>query len=254
MEQDEYVRMATYSYFAFLSIVAAVHFTPGPVMMTLSMQTMNRGLKAGLLTFAGVELAELVLVSVVVLGFSSASANIVYVMRWLAGAGIAYLFYAAICAWRAKLYAPQRVSSFGNSPFLNGFAVTVGDPVSLLFYGALFPQFVDWQRPVAPQLMVLVISYFAFAIVFDATLVLLCSRVQKMKNFDVSAHAKKFVNAVAVSLVLGVVLIMALGNYLDIQKNAATNTFVIAAKGDLVLNNRLAHSEADVVTLLGANK
>jgi threonine/homoserine/homoserine lactone efflux protein len=113
--------MAIHSYLAFLSIVAVVHFTPGLVMMTLSLQTMNRGLQAGLLTLAGVELAELILISVVVLGFSSASANMVYVMRWLAGAGIVYLFYAAICAWRAKLDAPQQISNFGNSSFLNGF-------------------------------------------------------------------------------------------------------------------------------------
>jgi homoserine/homoserine lactone efflux protein len=242
--------MAIHSYLAFLSVVAVVHFTPGPVMITLSVLTMNRGLKAGLLAFAGVEIAEILLISLVIYGFSSASSAIVVAMRWLSAAGVAYLVYAAISAWRARPDAPLSLASLKNNPLVSGFAVTMGDPISLLFYSALFPQFVNWQLPVASQLMTLAGCYFAFAIVFDVTLVLLSSCVPKMKGLKMmSAPTKKLANAVAASLIACIVVVAAVGNYVGVEKSASPVRSMLAEKDDLVHLAHVAHSGAGLAKL-----
>jgi homoserine/homoserine lactone efflux protein len=247
----EFVYMAPHSFFTFLTIVTIVHVTPGPVFMTLGLQTVNRGLKAGLLTFAGVELAEILLISLVVFGFSSASGPVAQAMHWLSAAGMAYLVYAAICAWLVKpdgQFGPHR---FGRNPFLSGFAVTMGDPISLLFYGALFPQFVDWQQPVAPQFLILVGTYFSFAVVFDVSLVLLCAHVHKIKSLKISAHTKKYANAMASSVVAFVMVFAALGSFVGEPKKANAANFNVVAKSDLHPGNHFAHTEAGMAVMLG---
>ncbi len=250
MEQREFVRMSSSNYFAFLAVVAFVHFTPGPVMMTLSLHTVNRGLKAGLLTLVGVEIAELLLLAIVVLGLGKVASSLSQAMHWVVVFGIAYLVYAAICAWRVNPHLPQRPPKLSGYSALSGFAVTISDPISILFYGSLFPQFIDWQQPVGPQFLVLALSYLLLAIVFDFGIVLLSSRVPRNGMFKISAITKKNLNAAAQSLVACIVMSTAYGNFVFRDISVAEVKFESVVKGDLVSGNQFARNEAGMAVLI----
>lgn len=250
MEQREFVHMSSQNYFAFLAVVAFVHLTPGPVMMTLSLHTVNRGLKAGLLTLVGVEIAELHLLAIVVFGLGKVASSLWYAMHWVVGFGVAYLVYAAICAWRVNPHLPQRQLKLSGNSVLSGFAVTISDPISILFYGSLFPQFIDWQQPIGSQFMVLALSYFLFAIIFDIGIVLLASRVHHIRKYKISAVTKKNLNAAALSFVACIVMFTAFGNLVFQKISVAEIKYESVVKSDLVSGNQFSRNEAGMAVLI----
>lgn len=60
--------------------------------------------------------------------------------------------------------------------FARGFLVSLTNPKTLLFYAAFFPQFLNPQAPVAPQIVTLSITFVALALLLDGGWALLAAR------------------------------------------------------------------------------
>ncbi|MGE8396840.1 MAG: LysE family translocator, partial [Comamonas sp.] len=91
-------------------------------------------------------------------------------------AGAAYLLYLGVSAWRsARGQAADRASASADAGadaavqeagaaqstgsrwalYRKGFLVGIGNPKDLLFFSALFPQFMDARAPIAMQMVML---------------------------------------------------------------------------------------------------
>lgn len=80
-------------------------------------------------------------------------------------AGVAYLIYLGIKAWRTEV-APLDVSDGALPPavslaalFRGGFAIGISNPKLILFAAAFLPQFVTPTQPQAPQFAILVATF-----------------------------------------------------------------------------------------------
>ncbi|WP_114392684.1 LysE family translocator [Oleisolibacter albus] len=158
----------------FLVTCFFLSMTPGPNMLL----ALGLGLRFGLrgAAWAGLgmclALAGLALLSALGLGAVLAASPLAFqLLKW---AGVAYLAWLGVQAWRApadgaRAGAPTPGASAdagrlgeaeGGSVrlLLRGLLVAVSNPKALVFMAALFPQFIDPARPVAPQLGVLVVS------------------------------------------------------------------------------------------------
>jgi homoserine/homoserine lactone efflux protein len=86
------------------------------------------------------------------------------VVKWL---GVAYLIYLGVVTWRA---APRVFEETGDRPhlseggkrgqppreiFLRGFLVNITNPKGIIFFAAIFPQFIDVARPQLVQYAIL---------------------------------------------------------------------------------------------------
>ena len=87
------------------------------------------------------------------------SANAFIWIKWL---GVAYLVWIGIQLILAK-DQPDDVSANSSSQsfrlFRQGFVTSMANPFAVVFFGALFPQFIDPTIPVLPQLLVLGVTY-----------------------------------------------------------------------------------------------
>lgn len=83
----------------------------------------------------------------------------------------AYLIYLGIQAWRAPVTTSPTETPSASSVqaertgrlelFQRGFTVSISNPKNLLFFGALFPSFIDLGAPQLPQFAILSLTWLA---------------------------------------------------------------------------------------------
>ena len=163
--------MSVELFLAFVLAAAILAATPGPNVSLIIANGTSFGLKAGLLTVAGGISGVALLVTGATLGMSSLMvlmADWFDLLRW---AGAAYLVWLGISRiWKArqhKVAVEQPVTS-GRRWYWQGLAVSLSNPKTLLFLGALFPQFVNPDAPLASQLWLLAVTFTAILALFDS--------------------------------------------------------------------------------------
>ncbi|MGB7431633.1 MAG: LysE family translocator [Ahrensia sp.] len=153
--------METTTYLTFLLVLLAVLVTPGPS-VTLGMV---HGAKFGAGRAAIVALGDIsanllqMIAAVAGLGvILSQSAVLFSAIKW---AGVAYLLYMGVMMiMRAGCSKEPSVGLPTIAPSLfwhyrQGFMVAASSPKAILFYGALFPQFIDPAYDMLPQFLLL---------------------------------------------------------------------------------------------------
>ncbi|NUO88602.1 MAG: LysE family transporter [Cupriavidus sp.] len=100
--------------------------------------------------------------------------------------GALYLIYLGIQQWRARVEAgaaqdggPVRVAVMSRRRrFATGLLTNVTNPKGIIFMVAVLPQFIDPNRPLAPQLAILAATMCAVDLVVMHGYALLASRMQ----------------------------------------------------------------------------
>lgn len=143
----------------FAGLCAIISVMPGPNAMMTMAQGITNGARGAIWTIAGsiLCLAGFMLISALGAGaILMASPTLFEIVRW---GGVAYLVFLAVQAWRAPPMAAQAgeadTRASGGVLFVKGFATSLSNPKAMLFWGALFPPFLDPTVPVALQIGVL---------------------------------------------------------------------------------------------------
>lgn len=154
--------MALHTWWLYVTVVFLISATPGPNMLHVMVQSIHHGPRRAMATMAGLMSAVLLCLAASAAGLGAllkASPHLFDVLRY---AGVAYLVYLGIKAWRTE--PGQTEGSAGPARSLralygSGLITGLSNPKLIIFAGALFPQFLDVGRPFAPQLAVLVGSF-----------------------------------------------------------------------------------------------
>lgn len=149
-------------YATFLAACVLLAITPGPNMSLFIANGTAHGMRAALLTVLGASLGLSMLVALATIGMTTAMAFVAEwfdVIRWV---GAAYLVWLGVGRLRAAL-AGEGLEA-GEAPrdgrfFWQGVAVSLSNPKVLLFLGAFFPQFIDPNAALAPQLTLMAITF-----------------------------------------------------------------------------------------------
>ena len=148
-------------YLASLATIAVFFASPpGPSQALMISNSLRLGLRRALPTIGGDLSANAIQMTLAGFGLTAVIAGsglLLGIVKW---AGIAYLVYVAVRTWVSRVdplaHAPQgRLSS----PAAQGFVTSMANPKAILFFGALFPQFIDPGSPIAPQLLILGATY-----------------------------------------------------------------------------------------------
>ena len=141
-----------------------VSMTPGPNMLLAMSLGLRYGVRRAAWGGLGMCVALTLMATLSVLGLGAllaASEPAFQAVKW---AGVAYLTWLGIAAWRAPVPdgSPRATGAAAaeEAPahrlFLRGLLVAFSNPKALVFMAALFPQFIDPAAPLAPQLVALV--------------------------------------------------------------------------------------------------
>ncbi len=157
-------------YLAFIATTTILILVPGPNVLLIVANSLNHGVRAGLLTVGGTQSAQALQLAVVALGMTSLIAAVAAGFEWLRWAGAAYLVWLGVQRWRAA--APSADPAMlaagpGTRFFRQGFLVAATNPKVLFFLAAFLPQFVDPSRAAGPQLAILAATFLAIAAVLD---------------------------------------------------------------------------------------
>ena len=154
--------MLPVDYFLFLQIAFFLTITPGTPRVVIVTYAINYGIKRSAITATGDVSANAVQMILVAFGVGTlvyVYPNILNYLKWM---GILYLLYIAFDLVKSSknLDFDKSLSEKSNlSLFRDGFLVAFFSPKAWIFFGAIFPQFLNLEGDFTIQLVILIISW-----------------------------------------------------------------------------------------------
>lgn len=202
-------------YMAYFAILFVATITPGPNMLLAVNHGVNHGLArtiySGLGNLAGNLL--MALVSVMGLGAVLAASGFIFnIIKWI---GALYLIYVGVrliferVSLKAEPVQPLGMKSPKNRRrlFLDGFFIAVGNPKGILFFTALFPQFINVHHATLSAFMIVFITLGIVA--FGCYMIYALFGVRLNGLFLLPAFRKGF-NRISGAILIGTGLAVAL--------------------------------------------
>ena len=202
--------MLPVDYFLFLQIAFFLTITPGTPRVVIVTYAINYGIKRSAITAAGDVSANTVQMILVAFGVGTlvyVYPNILNYLKWI---GILYLLYIAFDLVKSSknLDFDKSLSEKSNlSLFRDGFLVAFFSPKAWIFFGAIFPQFLNLEGDFTIQLVILIISW----VILDfSTLMLYGFAAQKIVNwFETNP---KTINTISACALIIIAIIIAYTN------------------------------------------
>ncbi len=151
------------TWWLYVTVVFLISATPGPNMLHVMSQSIHHGPRRAMVTMAGLMSAVMICLAASVLGLGAllkASPHLFDVLRC---AGMAYLIWLGIKAWRAPVASSDQMEAIPptghHTLFVTALLTGLSNPKLIVFAAALFPQFIDPALPFAPQLVILLLSF-----------------------------------------------------------------------------------------------
>lgn len=146
---------------AFVVTDLAFCLIPGPAVMVTVSHALPGGMRGAIGPILGINCGNFIWYGLSAIGLitlASQAPNAFAIMQFI---GTAYLIYMGYRRFVAPDFA-SALQSGGVATtilggFINGIAVHMANPKALLFYTAVLPQFLDNDRPIGPQILVLML-------------------------------------------------------------------------------------------------
>jgi threonine/homoserine/homoserine lactone efflux protein len=196
------------TYSGALAIAAAI---PGPGVTALVARALGSGFRSSLFMALGLVVGDLAYLTAVVLGLALVAqtfGTVFLVIKW---PGVAYLCYLAYAFWTAGL-SPEVVEAKKTrggllASFVAGLTVTLGYPMTMIFYLALVPTLVDLHTLTAADYVVLVLCTIAVLLVVLVPYLALAAKARWLLR---TPRALKALNRTAASFMGGAAAAIAL--------------------------------------------
>ncbi|MFZ6644872.1 LysE family translocator [Undibacterium sp. TJN25] len=169
----------------FLAASLVTTFSPGPAILLAISNSVAFGPKKALLSSVGNATGIFLVSSAAMAGLGVVLNTSALLFGVFKLAGAAYLIYLGVRQWRSKAnifeQQVQVVPAAGEAHakfFRQGLLVAVTNPKSILFFTALFPQFIKPEVSVPEQFFVLTLTFALCAILAHCFYVLLARRMR----------------------------------------------------------------------------
>ena len=151
------------NFILYLQIIFFLFITPGSPRVLIVSYSMSYGIKKSTWTALGditANTIQMIVVTFIIGSLLLTYPKIMLTLKWL---GVLYLLYLAYELFRTKLKsfesANQDITKSNISFFRDGFLVAGLSPKALIFFGAIFPNFMNFQNNYISQFIILAITY-----------------------------------------------------------------------------------------------
>ena len=155
--------MTLETYWIYLAVVAVFFATPPDTSQLLTISNSIRyGLRKSLFTVAGDLSANCVQMTCAAFGLAAIVATSAQAFVWIKWLGVAYLLWIGVQMILARgAHGAVDPAATGTKfrLFRQGFITSMANPFAVVFFAALFPQFIDPNDPILPQLLILGATY-----------------------------------------------------------------------------------------------
>ena len=203
--------MALDNWVLFIIAVLALMSTPGPSQLLMLSNSATYGLKNSVATIAGDLSANILqmIIATVGIGLLIASFdNILIYIKWI---GVIYLVWNALKLILSKKQNSNNYKKSNNKKiyrklFLQGFLTSASNPKAILFFAALFPQFISANGDIWIQFLILSITYISIDGIFLLFYGLAASKIAMMMK----SNSSLIINKVGGLLMLVAALLLGL--------------------------------------------
>ena len=183
--------MSLEAYLLYLSVLAAFFAAPPDTSQLLIMtHSLRHGLRKSLATVAEDLTANTLQILLAGFGLTiviAAHAQALSVIIW---AGVAYLCWLGLRLFIRKNRAATPVEAAPGRLFRQGFFTSSANPYAVVFFAALFPQFIDAALPIWPQLLILGGTY----LVVDGALLILWGLIAQRRLRRIQSLQGRWLN------------------------------------------------------------
>lgn len=181
--------------------------TPGPSQLLMLSNSIGSGFQRAVFTAGGDLTANFLQMLVAAIGLASivaSSAGFFLAVKW---AGVAYLAYLGL---KLILSRPDDVALAGQrgrsrqALYWQGFVTSAANPKAVIFFAALFPQFIDPSRALLPQFAALSATYLAI----DGTFLLAYGRGADWISRKLKPAARRQLNRVSGGFLIGAAVLL----------------------------------------------
>lgn len=155
--------MTLQAWLLYLTTVLVFMTTPGPSHLLMLSTSLSEGFSRSMATAAGDLTANVIQMSLAGFGLAALVVSAGNWFEWIKWAGIAYLVWIGVrqvaATWRRPATAQPAQQASLPSLWLRGFLTSAGNPKAVVFFAALFPQFIDPAHAVGPQVSLLGLTY-----------------------------------------------------------------------------------------------
>ncbi|MEM6461333.1 MAG: LysE family translocator [Pseudomonadota bacterium] len=201
--------MVLETYLVYLAAVAVFFATPpGTSQLLMISNSIRYGVRRSIFTMAGDLTANALQMTAAAFGLAvviSASASAFVWIKWL---GVAYLAWIGLRLFFSKGSGPGSAASRYGTPirlFRQGFITSMANPFAVVFFGALFPQFIDPALSIWTQLLVLGGTY----LLIDAVILLFWGWLAASTASALFRRSSIWVNRICGSLMLAAAAFLA---------------------------------------------
>lgn len=174
--------MSIDTWLIFLIAAIGLSFTPGPNGLLALTHGAIYGVRRTVFTVLGGALGFLIVIAVSMFGVGAlllVVPEVLTVLKWVGGA---YLVFLGVMVWRAPAIAvsssAERPSASGWSLFHQGLLAAVTNPKGILFFVAFLPQFIDPDRDLVLQFVIMASTFIVIEIVFELVVAALSQSLQ----------------------------------------------------------------------------
>ena len=195
----------------FIIAVLALMSTPGPSQLLMLSNSATYGLKNSVATIAGDLSANLLQMIIATAGIGLLIAsfdNILIYIKWI---GVIYLVWNALKLILSKKQNSNNYKKSNNKKiyrklFLQGFLTSASNPKAILFFAALFPQFISANGDIWIQFLILSITYISIDGMFLLFYGFAASKIAMM----IKSNSSLIINKVGGFLMLVAALLLGL--------------------------------------------
>ncbi|MFT7523235.1 MAG: homoserine/homoserine lactone efflux protein, partial [Candidatus Paceibacteria bacterium] len=195
-------------YLIYLAAVAAFFATPPDTSQLLIISnSIRHGLKKSIWTISGDLSANCIQMVAAAFGLAAIIATSASAFLWIKWLGVAYLAWIGIQLIRSKETDQDMQASKAGTAFRlyrQGFITSMANPFAVVFFGALFPQFINPALPITPQLLVLGTTY----IVIDGAILLLWGWLGLRAANGLQRMSVGVVNKICGGLMIGAAILL----------------------------------------------
>ena len=155
--------MTLSTWLLYIAAVLVLTVTPGPSVLMCISTSVNLGTRKAMIASFGSTTAIVGIMALSALGLGAAlaaSETLFTALKFLGAIYLVYLGISSLLSSTSEIAVSGSVES--STParlFAQGFLVGASNPKALLFFGALFPQFINPSAPQAPQFLVLGVTF-----------------------------------------------------------------------------------------------
>lgn len=192
----------------YLGTVLAFMSTPGPSHLLMLSNSIANGFNKATATAAGDLSANLLQMIAASIGLVSILTQFQHVFIFIKWAGVAYLVYLGhkLIFTHAGSLVKTRAERSVRALYWQGFITSAANPKAIIFFAALFPQFIVASEPLVPQFLVLSLSY----LLIDGLFLCFYGKFADYFARKLSGSIGAYFNKISGSLFIGAAIVLGL--------------------------------------------